>query len=445
MSQAQNSSIAYPRPAYAWYVVGVLLVAYIFAFIDRDVIALLVQPIKADLDISDTQMSFLLGGAFALFYTFFGMPIAWLADRRSRRVIIFVGVGLWSIATMLCGMAGSYWALFAARVGVGIGEAALNPPALSLMKDYFPPDRLGRAVGVYTAGVASGMGVGSFLAATIYPAIVAQGSQALPVFGVVTPWQTMFILVGLPGMLVALLILTIREPARHGSEAASAPVSILESVAYVGRHRRTYGLLFVGFAAMAVTNYGIGYWIPEFLRRSYELDVPTMAFFLRVRGLLLIVAGVTGVLLGGWLCDVLTRRHDDGYIRTGLVGFAVLFVGYVGTPLMPTPELAMAMMVPATVGGSMATVAGAASVLAIAPPNMRAQIVAMYYFSLNLIGLMVGPTLVALLTDHVFRKDEQLYLSLAVVALVAASSGLWLLALCRRHYAALMREARAWA
>ncbi len=149
----------YPRPAYAWYVVVVLLLAYVLAFVDREVIALLVPDIKHDLGVSDTRMSFLLGGEFAVFYTFFGVLIAWLADRGNRRWLIFGGVTVWSVMTMLCGLAMSYPALFLARVGVGAGEAALNPPALSLIKDYFPPDRMGRAIGLYTAGVSSGSGL----------------------------------------------------------------------------------------------------------------------------------------------------------------------------------------------------------------------------------------------------------------------------------------------
>lgn len=444
LQKAEFDRSRYPHAGYAWYVVAILLLAYILAFVDRDVISLLVQPIRADLGISDLQMSFLLGGAFALFYTFFGMPIAWLADRWNRRLIIFLGVTLWSVATVLCGMAGGYWSLFAARVGVGVGEAALNPPALSLLKDYFPPDRLGRAVGVYTAGISAGMGVGSFLAATIYPAISAHGPYLLPVFGTVSPWQYMFILVGLPGFLVALMILTIREPSRRVYATAFARVSLWQSIAYVGQRRSTYGLLFIGLSAMAITNYGVGYWIPEFLRRTYQLDIPTMAWYLQVRGVVLIVAGVVGVLVGGWLSDALNRRYDDGYVRTAMIGYAFLFVGYVGIPLMPTPGLSMAMLVPATIGGAISTVGGVASVLAIAPPNMRAQLTAMYYFTLNLIGLMLGPTMVALLTDRVFRSDDSLYLSLVIVAGASVVVGTWLLWRVRGHYGASMREARGW-
>ncbi len=435
----------YPNPAYAWYTVVVLLIAYILAFVDRDVIALLVQPIKADLDIGDTQMSLLLGGAFALFYTFFGIPIAWLADRGNRRLIIFAGVFMWSLMTVACGLANSYPALFLARVGVGVGEAALNPPALSLLKDSFPPHRIGRAIGLYTAGISCGTGVGSFLSATIYPAIAAAGIVSVPLLGELAPWQYMFVLVGLPGLAVAMLILTIREPARRTTAVASHPVSIWQSIRFVFARWRTYIVLFLALSVMAIMNYGIGYWIPEFLRRTYSLDTAQLGYWLQVRGVLLIVVGLSGVMIGGWLCDRWSRRHDDGYVRVALLGYVLLLIGYVSVPLMPTPELAMLMMVPATLGGAIPTVAGAAAVVAIAPPNMRAQITAMYYFALNLIGLTVGPTAVALLTDYAFEAESALWKSLAIVAFVSIVIGFALLLKVRLPFAASAREARAWA
>lgn len=439
------NSLPYPRPAYAWYVVGVLLVAYIFAFIDRDVIALLVQPIKADLDISDTQMSLLLGGAFALFYTFFGIPIAWYADRGNRRFIIFAGVFTWSIMTALCGMAGSYGMLFMARMGVGVGEAALNPPALSLLKDYFPPERIGRAIGLYTAGISCGTGLGSILSATLFPAITAAGAMTLPWVGLVQPWQLMFLIVGLPGVLVAFAVLTIREPARRATaQGVAIPVSLWVTLAFVGQRWRTYVVLYLALAVLAIMNYGVGYWIPEFLRRTYHLDVAQMSSFLQWRGVVLIFSGLVGVLLGGYLCDRLRTRYVDGDLRVCLLGFGFLIFGYTAIPLMPTPELAVLAMIPATLGGAIPTAAGIGAVLGIAPPNMRAQITALYYFTVNLIGLLLGPTSVALLTDYVFRDEADLYKSLVCVTVVSCSAGLALLLWCRRPYREAVVEARTW-
>ena len=441
------ASVPYPRPAYAWYVVVVLLLAYILAFIDREVIALLVPDIKRSLQISDTQMSFLLGGAFAIFYTFFGVMIAWFADRGNRRWLIFAGVSVWSAMTMACGLAVTYPALFMARVGVGAGEAALNPPALSLLKDYFPPDRIGRAIGLYTAGVSSGSGLAFVIGGTIYPKIQAAGTVNWPIVGAVEPWQQMFIWVGLPGILIALLILTIREPVRReylrtGKVAAAAPVWV--TVKFLFQRWRAFIVLFLALSSLAIMAYGIGFWIPAFLTRTYDLTPEEYGSLLRWRGVVNIVFGLIGVMLGGWLSDVFQKRYADGYVRVCLIAFAIMAVGYCSFALMPTPELAIAMLIPASIGAAAPTAAGAAAVVAIAPPNMRAQIVAFYYFTLNLVGFFVGPTSVALVTDYYFRDESQLRYSLATVATIVAIAGTLLLVYNLPHFRRSAEEARTW-
>lgn len=437
----------YPRPAYAWYVVVVLLLAYILAFIDREVIAQLVPDIKKSLQISDTKISFLLGGAFAVFYTFFGVAIAWLADRGNRRWLIFAGVTVWSIMTMACGLATSYPALFMARVGVGAGEAALNPPALSLLKDYFPPDRLGRAIGLYTAGVSSGSGLAFIIGGTIYPSIQAAGPQHWPIVGTVEPWQQMFIWVGLPGILIAALVLTIREPARReylrtGVVTAAAPV--WSTIKFLFERWRAFIVLFLALSSLAIMAYGIGFWIPTFLSRTYHLSPEDYGMYLRWRGVVNIVFGLIGVTLGGWLCDVFQKKYDDGYVRVCIISFFIMAVGYCTFALMPTPALAVAMLIPASIGAAAPTAAGAAAVVAIAPPNMRAQIVAFYYFTLNVVGFFVGPTAVALVTDYYFRDESQLRYSLTTVATVVAIGGTVLLFYNLPHFRRSVVEARTW-
>jgi MFS family permease len=438
----------YPRPAYAWYVVVVLLLAYILAFIDREVIALLVPDIKRDLGISDTKMSFLLGGAFAVFYTFFGVLIAWFADRGNRRWLIFGGVMVWSVMTMLCGVAMSYPALFAARVGVGAGEAALNPPALSMLKDYFPPDRLGRAIGLYTAGVSSGSGLAFIIGGTIYPSVQAAGAAVWPIVGLVQPWQQMFIWVGLPGLVIALLITTIREPvrrefARTGIVATATPV--WETMKFLGNRWRSFIVLFFALSVLAIMAYGIGFWIPEFLRRTYSLNPEELGSYIRWRGVIVITFGLIGVIGGGWLCDLLQKKYDDGYIRVCLISFVFMAIGYCTFALMPTPTMAIVMLIPASLGAAAPTAAGAAAVVAIAPPTMRAQITAFYYFTLNVVGFFVGPTAVALVTDYYFADEAQLRYSLTAVATTFSAIGFALLIFNRKYFAQSIREARSWA
>jgi MFS family permease len=435
----------YPRPAYAWYVVVVLLLAYILAFVDREVMSLLVKSIETSLRLSDTQMSLLLGGAFALLYTLLGIPIAWLADHFNRRWIVFLGITLWSVMTCLCGFATGYWTLFAARVGVGVGEASLNPSALSLLKDYFPPARMGLAIGLYTAGVSSGGGLANVIGGAIYPALAAAGPKSFPVLGTLAPWQQMFFMVGAPGLAVALLLLSIREPVRRGLAGGPRVRSLLfAGVAFAFARWRTYLVLFLANSVLAILAYGIGFWIPEFLRRTYHLDDAGYGHFVELRGYITIGAGLSGVLAGGWLCDRLRQRHDDGYVRVCLIGFVFIAIGYCSFALMPTPGLALLMLVPASFGAAVPTAAGVTAVVAIAPPELRAQLTACYYFVLNFVGLFVGPTLVALVTDFYFRDPAQLRYSLTLVACVVTAAGILLLLYNLRYYRASVAEARAW-
>jgi MFS family permease len=447
MSSSTPQHIPYPNPVYAWYVVVVLLLAYILAFVDREIIALLVPDIKASLQISDTQMSFLLGGAFAVFYTFFGVMIAWFADRGNRRWLIFAGVTFWSIMTAACGFSTSYAALFLARVGVGAGESALNPSALSMLKDYFPPDRIGRAVGLYTAGVSSGSGIAFIFGGALYPKLKEAGPVELPLLGWHEPWQLMFIYVGLPGLLIALLVLTIREPIRReflltGRKPEATPV--LQTMRFLIVRWRAFLVLFFALSSLAIMAYGIGFWIPEFLRRTYDLSPQELGYWIQWRGVITIVFGLIGVLVGGWMCDYFQKRYEDGYVRVCLVSFLVMALGYCLFTLMPTPLLAVLFLIPASLGAAAPTAAGAAAVVSIAPPTMRAQCIAFYYFILNAVGFFVGPTAVALVTDFYFADEEQLRYSMFVVAAVVSVIGTGLLLYNLPHFRAAAREAKQW-
>ena len=441
------SSVPYPKPTYAWYVVVVLLLAYILAFVDREVIALLVPDIKKAFDVSDTGMSLILGGAFAIFYCFCGIPLAWLADRGNRKWLIFAGVSVWSLMTCLCGLASSYPQLFLARVGVGAGEGALNPPALSLLKDYFPKEKLGRAIGLYTAGVSSGSGLAFIIGGSVYPLVVAAGAQTWPVVGTLAPWQQMFIWVGLPGILVALLIMTIKEPVRRESLAIGARIEaapIWEVIKFLCKRWRSFLVLFLALSVLAIMAYGIGLWIPAFLGRSYNLSTAEVGKYIQYRGGIAIVFGLIGVTLGGWLCDVYQRKYEDGYIRVCLVAFCFMIVGYSTFTLMPTPELALALLIPATLGAAAPTAAGAAAVVTIAPPQMRAQITAIYYLVLNFVGLFVGPTAVSLMTDYYFKDELKIRYSMSIVAFTFAVMGFLLLFYNRKYFREAVREAKAW-
>ncbi len=431
----------YPRPAYAWYVVGVLTLAYVSSFIDRQILSLLVAPIRRDLAISDTQMSLLMGLSFALFYTFLGMPIGRLADSRSRRAIIGWGIAVWSVMTASCGLARTYAQLLLARVGVGVGEAALSPPAYSLIADYFPKERLATALSVYSMGIYLGSGLAVVIGGLALSLVSAEDSWRWPLIGELRPWQSVFFVVGAPGLLLALLVRTVREPPRRGV-AGAAQVSVGETVRYLRANARTFACHDTGIACIAMVAYGISAWTPTMFARTYGWAPARTGV---VTGLLTMVFGVAGILSGGRAADAMLRAgRADAKLRACRAGAAGLLASAVLAPLMPTATLALVLFAPVSFFAAFPFGAAAAAVQEAAPNQMRAQASALYLFVVNLIGLGFGPTAVALLTDYVFRDDAAIRYSLAVVAAVGLTAALALLTAGLASYRRTLEYRDAW-
>jgi MFS family permease len=431
------------RPAYAWYVVGLLTLAYILSFIDRQIITLLIPPIKKDLGLTDTEMSYLIGVSFAIFYTLFGFLIAIAADRLNRRNIVVAGIVIWTLMTAACGLARGYAQLFLARMGVGFGEGALSPSALSMISDYFPRHRLARAISVYSTGVSVGSGIALLVGGSLIALVSTTETVSLPLLGDLRPWQAAFVAVALPGIPVALLVLTIREPARRGRlQAEGGPDWSLRPVfGHLRGHWQTYAGIYFGMSVLTIMAYGIIGWIPEHFRRSYGWSIGQFSLWY---GMILMVFGPLGAFLGGWLADRFHRHHDDGYLRAGLIGMAFLVPGYTLFALMPGPWLSLLLLVPATIGGAMPTTVASAALMQVAPNEMRAKVSALFYFVISVIGLGIGPTSVAALTDFYFRDESMLRYSIVIVATIAGLAAVALLAWARPHFGRSVAAARAW-
>lgn len=411
-----SSQAARPAsPTYAWYVVAVLLLAYTLSFIDRMILSLLVGPIKADLGISDTQMSLLMGFAFAIFYSALGIPLGWFADRKARRGLIVAGIAAWSLMTAACAFARGYMGLFLARVGVGVGEATLSPAAYSMLGDYFPREKLGRAMAVYSIGVPLGSGI-ALMAGSVVVKMVTEGPPVvLPIVGALEPWRLTFLWVGLPGLLVALLVaLTVREPPRQG-EAPKAGSG--ELIAFLKTHPAAVASHFGGMALVALVMYGAMAWIPQFLHRTYAMPVPEAGLWF---GVATAVCGAGGLLLGGWLADRLyDRGFKDAHLRVIRLNAVLLLPLFVGMALAPSAPLALGLMVVAMLVGTIHGGVAGAALQMITPNRLRARMVALYFLVANLIGLGMGPTAIALVTDVVFGRPEALRYGLAIVTGVA--------------------------
>ncbi|RMF09666.1 MAG: MFS transporter [Alphaproteobacteria bacterium] len=404
----------WPSPVTGWYSVTILMLAYIASYVDRQILTQLVGPIRADLGISDTQFSLLHGLAFALFYTIMGIPIARLADRYSRRAIVATGVAFWSFMTGICGLASNFWQLFAARMGVGVGEAALSPAAYSMISDLFPKERRGAALGLYSTGVFLGIGFAFMIGAFVISRLEGLSSLDVPLIGAVRPWQVVFFVVGFPGLALAALLLTLREPVRRDSlEAARVPPSsIKDLVAFLKLNRATILLHFVGFSTITLVFNAIITWAPAYFDRRHGIAVQDSGTWL---GLVVVIFGTAGIFLGGLLSDRFLRQgKTHGPLIVGVIAATALVPVAGSLSLITDPRLSMAMFAPFLFFVSFPFAAAIAGLQMITPNRLRAQVGALYLFTVNLTGIGLGGTFTAVLTDYVFQSDQMLHFSMAM-------------------------------
>ncbi len=440
----------YPPENYSWYVVGVLMVFYILSFVDRQIIALLVEPMKADLGLTDLQVSYIGGLSFVIFYTLFGIPIGRLADSHNRKGIIAIGVALWSAMTTLCGLAGRFWQLLLLRMGVGVGEATLSPAAFSLIADYFPRHKLATALSVYSMGIYFGSGAAFTGGAIIFDwatkLVAAREGVPFPVLGDLRPWQIVFFAVGLPGLVLTSLLWTVKEPVRRGAihvkgkQAGQVPVRTV--LRYMRKNWKTVLCHNLGVAFLSVAAYSGGFWDLAFLGRSYGWSPGQGGIWY---GLVTMAAGAMGVLCGGRLADYLTRR---GYKSANMLAIFIASVVWLPFgalyPLMPSATWSLVFIFPTIFASAMPFGCAAAAIQEMMPPQMRGQASAIYLFAINILGLGLGPTAIAYLTEHVFRDLQMLRYSLFCVGVGAHLISACILFLSLKPYVKTVEELKTW-
>ena len=444
-------AVSYPSAAQSWYLVFVLMIFYIFSFIDRQIIALIVEPMKRDLQISDTMVGLLSGLAFALLYTVLGIPIGRLADRKSRKAIIAAGVLVWSVMATLCGLAKNAWQLFFARMGVGVGEAALSPAAYSMLTDAFPAEKRGRAFSIYNTGISIGSGIALLVGGLVVAAISREGQTfSLPLIGEVRAWQFVFIVTGAPGLLLPLLLLSVKEPARRGllrtgADANAAVVDkipLKDVIKYMIANGHFYRLHFIALAMFSLLGYAVGQWLPTAMARSYGITAAQVG---QVLGISTLSINTIGILLAGRICDWLTKRgHADAPI---IVCFwtAILVVATSAFPaFMPTATAGLAVMCIAGLPFHGYVAMGPMAVNQVTPNQMRAQVSSVYLFTVNIIGMGVGPALVPIISDYILRDSSQIRWGLLIVVVGAGTTAAILLWLERGIYRAKVAEAAQW-
>lgn len=428
MASALPRSTAAPSaPVYAWYVALLLAAAHLVSFIDRYLMSLVMEPLKVDLGVSDTQLGLLQGTGFVILYTLVAVPLGRTADRVNRRNLIIAGILIWSVATALCGLASSFGELFAARIGVGFGEAALVPAAMSLMAAYFPRHQLGRAVSLFTTGASLGKSAALIGGGAVLALLIGMGGLDLPGLGRLAPWQGTFVLMAIPGVVLALLLCTVREPARPASGAVQP--GIAEAWRYVTRHRAAFALHTGASALVVLTIQSLGAWAPSFYIRFFHMTAPQAGLAI---GSVILVAAPLGHLCGGMLTDWFQMRRWPSpaapVIVIGLAGAipsVVLFVTCSSLPVSLTAYGVLSFCV------TLAAPASLAGVQMLAPDRLRGLVTSMFLAVTTLIGIGVGPALIGLCSD---LAGGPLELGNAIMMVIAGVSAIGIaLAIASQH------------
>jgi MFS family permease len=441
-AEADQAEPPWPSPAYAWYVVVLVTLAYGFAILDRVAIALLVQPIKAELHVSDTQIGLLQGLAFAICYTGFGIVLGYLVDRWRRVRLLALGVVVWSAATMLCGLAGGFASLFAARIGVGVGEASVTPASSSLIADYFRPESRAKAYSVFLLGSSVGTGL-SYLVGGL--AIFMSGWLPANVVGwpaTFTTWRITFFLVGSPGIVIALLVwLTIREPFRRGRIAAAHP-DWTAALKFVRSKWPAYATLVGGVVLNVVAIYASIAWNATMFIREHGWSAAKVA---TVFGLYNVPLGVVGAIVGGWVMAALQKRgRADAPLILTLVHALAVCISGTAMAVTANPVLALALYAPYSLSSTWSYSAALTGLNQLTPNQLRGQVTAFYTLATGLVSLTLGGASVGLLSDHVFHGPRGLSHSLACVFAFSGVTSLIVLLIGRASYRAIAGNARAW-
>jgi MFS family permease len=412
-----------PQSKLAWFVVAILVLLYAFSVVDRLALSIMVDEIRSDLRITDTEFGLLGGLSFAAFYTLMGLPIGGLVDRYSRRWIIYLGVSAWSLASAAGAFASNYTQFFFARMGVGVGEAALSPAAYSLLGDIFPKHRLSGPTSLFamgsTLGVAFSFAVGGPLLQyfTKHHADLPLALSAIP------PWRSVLLTLSLPGLLLAFLAFAFREPARSTTD--SKEVSWAQCYRYLATNRTLFLRLFAAFAIVGMVNYGLALWTAAYVRRVFAMSPAETGVIL---GTLTAVCGILAHSTNGFVIDYMMQRgYRDGPIRFFVISTCIGLPFAISAFLVPTATAAFVCLFFTNTILTPVVGYGAAAIQMVMPPRMRGKAGAIYLACFNIIGLGLGPLIVGYLTDSVFGAPTKLGYSLITLLIIASPAAALLL------------------
>jgi MFS family permease len=433
-TQTEAAAPPWPSAMLGWTAVLLLSLASVVSQFDRTVINLAVGPIKAEFGLDDTHFGMLQGVAFGIFYVLACIPIGRLADRYQRKLILAIGIGFFSLFAMASGLARNFTQLFLMRVGVGVGEASVTPPGLSMLSDLFPPERLGRANGAFFISAPVGQALAFIVGGSLLQWLSTSSVLASGPLSSLQPWQAAFIIVGMPGLLLVPLFLMLPEPARRGPGGA-APLPFREVIDLVRSRAKALVPMFAGFAMVALVSYTFFIWTPALFQRNYGWNSAEVGIGF---GLIVLIFGTSGAFFGGWMTDRMAQRgHLDAPLKVAAFGFIGCWVFGTLSPLMPTATWSLILMAPAMFFINAPFACAGTAIQLLIPNRARAQVTALYVTLITLVGLGIGPMVVGLMTDHLFQDPSQIRYSLAIVVAVACPLMVTLLFVACRPYRAL--------
>lgn len=401
-----------------WYVVFMLTVASTLSFIDRQILNVMIGPIKRDLGgLSDTQISLIIGLAFSLVYSLTTLPLARIADRFNRRNVIVAGIFSWSLMTALAGMANSFWQLFVARMGVGVGEASLGPATTSMLADYFEERQLPLAYGIVATAPFIGTGLASIVGGPLIDYLEGQPRMLLPLFGEMFSWQTVLVVVGLPGIVLAALMFTIAEPKRLGVGAdREEGYSYRELWTFCVKRKRYLSFHFIAYLCLSIQGFAFLTWIVEFFVRKHGWSRTDIGL---TYGSIALLVGILGSVWAGWYAGhMLARGRADAPMRLTMWGTIALGPLAVVMPLLANDMLAIALIIPITFFMAMPPGLSNAALQAISPNRLRGQMIAVYLICVSFLSYLFAPLIIGLMNDYVFGREDAIDLSLSSLAVV---------------------------
>jgi MFS transporter, Spinster family, sphingosine-1-phosphate transporter len=424
------------RPARQWRLVIFLMLLMMLATIDRQIISLLTNPIKATLGLTDTQISIIYGAAFALANIAFTLPAGYLADRVSRRMLVGVGGALWSIMTTMCGVATGYWQLLFARAGVGGAEGVIGPCSMSMLRGALSPERRGRGFAVFNMATMGGSALALILGGMLMGIFTQSGIDELPLVGTVEPWQMVLIVLGLAGMPLALLMLFVQEPLRRTASGAAAKVgevgaTFKDAWAYIWPRKQVYIPLFAYQILASLGSLSFGAWIAPMIQRKYGIGIPEIG---AVLGVMMLIFPPTGLFIAGYLIDRFGKGRVDAICKVGLVLIVAWTVTAVILPQAPALNLFWVLVGSHMLFSGSSASTGATIQATITPGHIIGKVSSLQFFLNGIIAVAVGPFIVALVSDNMFAHtgNESLAHALSLVTGIYGTLGLIALLFIRK-------------